>query len=87
MAIAITLRIDAVERRLALFISETLVNKADIPLKMGAVKVKFPNKLSIDSILLKDQHSDTLLNIPHLSASFELIPLLKEYWFDEPLKV
>lgn len=78
MAIAITLRIDAVERRLALFISETLVNKADIPLKMGAVKVKFPNKLSIDSILLKDQRSDTLLNIPHLSASFELIPLLKD---------
>ena len=42
------------------------------------INVKFPNRLSIDSILLKDRQSDTLISIPRISASFELIPFIKK---------
>ena len=43
---------------------------------MGTVNIKLPNRLSIDSVLLKDLQDDTLISIPRISASFELLPLL-----------
>ncbi len=45
---------------------------------MGDIEVKFPNRVSISSILLRDLNNDTLICIPRISANFELIPLLKD---------
>ncbi len=72
------LRFDAIQHRLASYISDKLINELKLPLQVGKIEINFPNNLSIDSLLLKDMVDDTLVYIPRVSASFELMPLIRK---------
>lgn len=74
---AAILRFDAVQHRLASFVSNKLKNSIDIPFEAAAIDVCFPNKLTIDSILVKDTAGDTIASIPRLATSFDIIPLIR----------
>ncbi len=75
---AALLRIDAVQRRLASYVSNKLNNSVNIPFEATSIDICFPNRLTIDSILVKDVIGDTLASIPHLSASFDIIPFMRK---------
>ena len=79
LAIPVTvLRIDAIQHRLAGYISDKLTNELQLPIQAGKIEINFPDNLSIDSLLLKDLVDDTLAYIPHISANIELIPLIRK---------
>ena len=72
------LRFDAVQHRLASFVSDKLKSSIDIPFEAASIDVCFPNKLTIDSILVKDIVGDTIASIPRLATSFDIIPLIRK---------
>ena len=72
------LRFDAIQHRLAGYISDKLINELKLPLQAGKIEINFPNSFSIDSLLLKDMVDDTLAYIPRVSANFELMPLIRK---------
>ena len=76
--VATVLRFDAIQHRLAGYISDKLINELKLPLQAGKIEINFPNNFSIDSLLLKDMVDDTLIYVPRLSANFELMPLIRK---------
>ncbi len=72
------MRFDAVQRRLATIVSDKLINNIQIPFEATSVNISFPNKLTIDSILVKDLAGDTLASIPRISTSFDIIPFIRK---------
>ena len=75
---AAILRIDAVQRRLAFIVSDKLRTNINIPFETTSINITFPNRLTIDSILVKDLAGDTLASIPQLSTSFDIIPFIRK---------
>lgn len=66
------------QRRLATIVSENLKNNIQIPFEATAINISFPNKLTIDSILIKDLANDTLASIPRITTSINIIPFIKK---------
>ncbi len=77
VAPAAILRIDAVQRRVASVVSNKLKNSIQIPFETASINISFPNKLTIDSILINDLSGDTLASIPRISANFDPIPFIR----------
>ena len=75
---AAILRLDAVQRRLAFIVSNELKKNIQIPFETASVNIGFPNKLTIDSILINDLSGDTLASIPRISANFDIIPFIRK---------
>lgn len=75
---AAILHLDAVQRRLASIVSNELKNNIQIPFEVSSININFPNKLTIDSILINDLIGDTIASIPRISASFDIIPFIRK---------
>ena len=63
---------------MATIVSDKLINNIQIPFEATSVNINFPNKLTIDSILVKDLAGDTLASIPRISTSFDIIPFIRK---------
>ena len=59
--LSILLRFDAIQHRIAAFISEEIKNTYEIPINIGAVRISRLNELEIKEILIHDQQGDTII--------------------------
>lgn len=75
---SLLLRLDAVQRRVADYISHRIQNIENIPLSIGGVSVRHFNKIDVNDILLKDLAGDTLSSIKRLTVHFSPLHLLRE---------
>ena len=77
-ASSLLLRIDAVQHRIARYISNYVQNIEHISLTIEGVSVRHFNKIDINGILLKDLSNDTLASIKRLTVHASPIFLLQE---------
>lgn len=75
---SLLLRLDAVQRRVADYVSQRIQSIENIPLSIDGVSVRHFNKIDINGILLKDLTGDTLSSIKRLTVHFSPLHLLRE---------
>ncbi len=77
-ASSLLLRVDAVQHRVARYISNYIQNIKHISLTIDGVSIRHFNKIDIHGILLKDLSNDTLASIKRLTVHASPIYLLQE---------
>ena len=77
-AFSLVLRIPEVQTLIVRRITGYISEKLNSTVSVGRVEYSFFNKLVLDEVLIKDQHSDTLMYIQKIAAGILRIDLGKE---------
>ncbi len=75
--ISLLLRLDAVQRRAAYYVSKTILELGELPLSIGAVQVQHMNKVVLKELCLTDERGDTAVHIPKITAHLSPLHMLK----------
>lgn len=74
---ALLLRIPYIQQKVATVVTTELSDRLGVPVNIGKVNIKWINRLVLEDLYLADQQGETLFDANHVSASFEILPLLK----------
>ena len=74
---AILLRIPYVQRNVANTATSELSERLGVPVRIGNVDIEWFNRLVLENLYLEDENGNVLLEANHVSAGFEILPLLK----------
>ena len=75
-ALSILLRFDAIQHRIASFISEKINESYEIPIKVDAIRISRLNEILLKDILIKDQKGDTILWAEKATAHISPLKIL-----------
>lgn len=75
-ALSILLRFDAIQQRIALFISEKINEVYEIPIEVNALRISKLNEIILKEILVKDQKGDTILCAEMATAHISPLKIL-----------
>lgn len=73
----ILLSIPHVQRQLSEIATAELSERLGVPVKIGRIDAEWFNRLALEEVYLEDQEGKVLLEASHVSAGFELLPLLE----------
>lgn len=77
MLLLVTLpHIPAVQERLAAIASEEIEGTLGTRAEIGRVELRLPNRIVIDDVVIYDQQSKEMLNVPRLSAAVDITDLM-----------
>lgn len=76
-ASSLLLRIDTIQQQVANRIADKIHSLSNLPLRLGAIKVRHFNKIEIDDILLDDLKGDTMISIDRLTLNISPLHLLR----------
>jgi hypothetical protein len=76
-AFAIVLRIPAVQTYIATGVARYISHQINSTVSVGKIEFSFFNKLTVNEILIKDQHEDTLLYTPEVVVGIRYFNLKK----------
>jgi hypothetical protein len=74
------LRIPSIQHTLANKAGRELSGYLNVPVSVGHIDIDLLNRLAVKDISVKDQQGEILLEADHLSAGFQLLPLLQKKW-------
>ena len=70
------LYIPGVQRAVKNFVVEKVAESTGYTVEIGELSLKFPLRLSIDNLLVLDEHRDTMIQSRHVAANVRLLSLL-----------
>ena len=70
------LYIPGVQRAVKNFVAEKVAEATGYTVEIGELSLKFPLRISIDKILVLDEHRDTMMQSRHVAANVRLLSLL-----------
>lgn len=73
---ATLLRVPQAQRKIAKEASEFLSSQLNVPVKIGKVELVWLNRLALSDVSLDDRRGERLFEAGHVSAGFEVWPLL-----------
>lgn len=73
---AILLRVPYVQQRVANTATAELSDRLGVPVRIGNVDIEWFNRLVLENLYLEDENGALLLDANHVSAGFEILPLL-----------
>ena len=74
---AILLRIPYVQQKVANTATSELSGRLGVPVRIGNVDIEWFNRLVLENLYLEDENGNVLLEANHVSAGFEILPLMK----------
>lgn len=74
---AILLRIPYVQQKVANTATSELSGRLGVPVRIGNVDIEWFNRLVLENLYLEDENGNLLFEANHVSAGFEILPLLK----------
>nr|WP_233552292.1 hypothetical protein [Parabacteroides sp. AF48-14] len=74
---AILLRIPYVQQKVANTATSELSERLGVPVRIGNVDIEWFNRLVLENLYLEDENGNVLLEANHVSAGFEILPLMK----------
>lgn len=74
---ALLLRIPYVQRQVSEMATMELSDYLGVPVKIGKVDIEWFNHAVLEDLYLEDQNGKVLFEANHISAGFEILPLLK----------
>ena len=76
-SLSLLFRVETIQRHIATQISNELKTKLELPIKIGSIRVRHLNEISIKNTLVHDQTGDTALYIQEATAHISPLYLLK----------
>ena len=73
---AILLRIPYVQQKVATTATRELSERLGVPVRIGNVDIEWFNRLVLENLYLEDESGTVLFDANHVSAGFEILPLL-----------
>ena len=73
---AILLRIPYVQQKVANTATTELSERLGVPVRIGNVDIEWFNRLVLENLYLEDKSGAVLFDANHVSAGFEILPLL-----------
>ena len=73
---AILLRIPYVQQKVANTATTELSERLGVPVRIGNVDIEWFNRLVLENLYLEDKNGAVLFDANHVSAGFEILPLL-----------
>ena len=73
---AILLRIPYVQQKVANTATTVLSERLGVPVRIGNVDIEWFNRLVLEDLYLEDESGAVLFDANHVSAGFEILPLL-----------
>ncbi len=73
---AILLRIPYVQQKVTETATKELSDRFGVPVRIGNVDIEWFNRLVLEDLYLEDQNGAVLVDANHVSAGFEILPLL-----------